>query len=209
MSNTLPVDEALAILEAVDSGDDEIVDGDDWEDVYAGNVAWRTKRGHTVVVFNDCNSWDYVDTVRHADGRECEPYEQIEDGSFVDIPDIDIVGRWWPDNWERWPLPPDDVEQHGAHEADAQDTERMVAIASLRHAYEAEEAAATSELVDMLLRLRAIATSQPESPALFLEIHEWQMRRVAALRDHQQALWEALTKATPPSGDPSAPKEGH
>lgn len=68
----LSVDEALALMEAVDSGADPVVDtpGGTWDEVYAGNVLFITGAGHAITVFNDCGAWDYVDHVRHADGRE-------------------------------------------------------------------------------------------------------------------------------------------
>jgi hypothetical protein len=38
--------------------------------VYAGDVTYRTKRGWTFVIFNDCNSWDYIEDVIAPDGRQ-------------------------------------------------------------------------------------------------------------------------------------------
>lgn len=42
-----------------------------WVDVYAGNVFYLVN-GWEVVVFNDCDDWDYIDSVIHPDGRKGE-----------------------------------------------------------------------------------------------------------------------------------------
>lgn len=38
------------------------------EEVWAGNVTYHTPRGWTIVVFNDCMSWDYIDDAITPDG---------------------------------------------------------------------------------------------------------------------------------------------
>ena len=37
-------------------------------DIYAGNVAYVGSDGSRAVVFNDCNDWDYLDSITFADG---------------------------------------------------------------------------------------------------------------------------------------------
>ena len=43
--------------------------GESWNDVYADDVRLRIG-DYTVVIFNDCNDPDYVDSATSADGRE-------------------------------------------------------------------------------------------------------------------------------------------
>lgn len=43
--------------------------GASWKDIYAGDVRFRIG-GYTVVIFNDCNELDYVDSAIAPDGRE-------------------------------------------------------------------------------------------------------------------------------------------
>ena len=39
------------------------------DDVYAGDVEFKLSNGWTVVVFNDCDEWDYIDHIVAPDGR--------------------------------------------------------------------------------------------------------------------------------------------
>ncbi len=68
--------EVLGVLDAADRGELNLETvGRPWEEVYAGNVEYRvaTPEGDwCVVVFNDCDSWDYVDSVTAPDGRSWE-----------------------------------------------------------------------------------------------------------------------------------------
>lgn len=43
--------------------------GPSWKEVYAGDVRFRIG-GYTVVIFNDCDELDYVDSATAPDGRE-------------------------------------------------------------------------------------------------------------------------------------------
>jgi hypothetical protein len=53
--------------------------GETAEEVYAGNVTYRTvPDGWTLVVFNDCNSWDYLDSVTAPDGRTLDFDQMME-----------------------------------------------------------------------------------------------------------------------------------
>lgn len=40
-----------------------------WKGVFCGNVEFRTSDGWTIVVFNDCDEFDYVDRAEAPDGR--------------------------------------------------------------------------------------------------------------------------------------------
>lgn len=55
--------ELLAMLERIERGEVTISPTDAPGDVYAGNVEYTTSTGHRIVVFNDCQSWDYVDSI--------------------------------------------------------------------------------------------------------------------------------------------------
>lgn len=94
----LSAEEAIAILEDIDSGADRLVAVGDWSD-YAADIEYVSAAGHRVVFFNDCGydwrSFDYVDSVHHADGRnyECEAFEG------------DSPGNWRPTNWAAWGIP--------------------------------------------------------------------------------------------------------
>lgn len=49
------------------------IDGDrTWQDTYAGDVPFRTSHGWTLVVFNDCDDWDYIDHIEAPDGRRID-----------------------------------------------------------------------------------------------------------------------------------------
>jgi len=43
--------------------------GKTWKEVYAGEVRFRMG-GYEMVIYNDCNELDYVDSATAADGRE-------------------------------------------------------------------------------------------------------------------------------------------
>lgn len=46
------------------------VEGLPWRETYAGDVTFKTDNGWTIVVFNDCDSWDYIDhAIDPAGGR--------------------------------------------------------------------------------------------------------------------------------------------
>lgn len=44
-------------------------EGHTWEATYAGNVSYVVD-GWEIVIFNDCDSWDYIDSVLSPDGRK-------------------------------------------------------------------------------------------------------------------------------------------
>src|SRR5262252_5249665 len=47
-----------------------------WDEVYAGNAYFRCSTGDTLVVFNDCDSYDYIDSVITHDG-ECFQFQDL------------------------------------------------------------------------------------------------------------------------------------
>lgn len=48
------------------------VEGETWDEVFAGDVTFVLSNGDRIVVFNDCDGLDYIDRVKLADGREAE-----------------------------------------------------------------------------------------------------------------------------------------
>ena len=83
--------EAIAILNAIGADEPADLVGEGWRDTYAGNVTW-TFRGWTIVVFNDCMDWDYIDTIVATDGRRWE-FEEMSDP----------VKFWHPTSTAGWP----------------------------------------------------------------------------------------------------------
>lgn len=97
MLGVLTDDECIAILMGVDEGTDPVVACDDGAAIYAGNVRYRTSAGHEIVVFNDCDSWDYVDAITHADGRHWDYF----DGCLGQDPVLSTC-NWAPSNSAAW-----------------------------------------------------------------------------------------------------------
>jgi hypothetical protein len=65
--------EVLALLRDIEAGRVTIgYVGRSWRDVFAGDVTFRTSNGWTLVVFNDCDSWDYLDHATAPDLRELD-----------------------------------------------------------------------------------------------------------------------------------------
>lgn len=64
--------EILAVLSGIEAGVVTLTADEPWADVYCGNVTFHTSNGWTVVVFNDCDEWDYIDSVTAPDGRRIE-----------------------------------------------------------------------------------------------------------------------------------------
>ena len=88
--------ECLAVLRSVSAGTRRATPDRAPRDVFAGNVTYTTDDGWTIVVFNDCDSWDYVEAMRAPDGRQREftgrdpPFNWSPD-------DAAMAARWgWP-----------------------------------------------------------------------------------------------------------------
>lgn len=71
MNQQIPADELLAELQAIENGDITIKPtGRTADETYCGDVTYRASNGWTIVVFNDCNCWDYLDSAVTPDGRQ-------------------------------------------------------------------------------------------------------------------------------------------
>jgi hypothetical protein len=64
------VAQAIALLKAIDDGSVTVsADGETWKETYAGDVKFTTSNGWKITVFNDCDSWDYIDSIRSPEGE--------------------------------------------------------------------------------------------------------------------------------------------
>lgn len=92
--------EVLLLLKRMDAGDlDFWIEGtESWSDFFAGNLDYRTAEGHRIVVFNDCDSWDYVDSVYAADGTKVWEYPGETPSDFIN----GTVANFNPDDEKRW-----------------------------------------------------------------------------------------------------------
>lgn len=83
----IPVDEIVAVLRAAISGSVLIkCVGPTWNEVYAGDVAfwfgeWK------IEIFNDCDSFDYINSVESADGRKAVFEDWWADKEVPDCPE--------------------------------------------------------------------------------------------------------------------------
>lgn len=88
MSTKLTSAEVLAVLHAIDRREITLKTDTPPADVYAGDCRYEASNGWTLIVFNDCNDWDYLDHATAPDGREWDfdddpglPYRgPIDDG---------------------------------------------------------------------------------------------------------------------------------
>lgn len=91
-------DEALEFLRAIERGEITLVAERCPQDVYAGNVGYKASNGWTIVVFNDCNEWDYPDCIE-LPGRPSVGFWLYTDGTdTITGPDRDeeIDPAWEP-----------------------------------------------------------------------------------------------------------------
>lgn len=74
----LTEDEILAVLRAIERREvtfpaSEIEAAGDW---FSGDFTFHASNGWELTVFDDCDEWDYLDSVRAPDGREVD-FDQI------------------------------------------------------------------------------------------------------------------------------------
>lgn len=84
------------VLQDADNGLLKIVQLDhSWKEVYAGNVIFKIEGGWLIEVFNDCDSWDYMDKITTPEG-DVYSFNQIAEG----------LNEWGPesDRWEQAPV---------------------------------------------------------------------------------------------------------
>ena len=88
-------DRIIALLTLIAYGDIKLQlknPEETWESVYAGNVKYVTTDGVNITIFNDCNSFDYIDTIVFVDG-EIYDYEDNRKLHY------DTTLTTWVDTW--------------------------------------------------------------------------------------------------------------
>lgn len=96
-------------------------------ETYAGNVEYETSNGWTIVVFNDCGEWDYIDHAIAPDGwrgeyealpRDLQGYRCTEDDGWTHW---GIPGAWLDETahtWAGWQPRPGWQARRAMHEAE-------------------------------------------------------------------------------------------
>lgn len=69
MAGTLSEQDIWQFLCGIETGAITLVPHAEPQAVYTGNVVYRASNGWEIWVFNDCNAWDYIETIDTADGR--------------------------------------------------------------------------------------------------------------------------------------------
>lgn len=62
-------DEIMKFLRDVEHGAVTLMPTEHPRDVYCGDVHYIASNGWEIVIFNDCQSWDYIDSVTDAEGN--------------------------------------------------------------------------------------------------------------------------------------------
>ena len=101
---SLTPNEVLAQLERVARGEDRLTAEQNPTKVWAGDVTYVSKSGWKLVVFNDCNSWDYLDSAVSPDGRtwdfgDCPYPQKLLDPACAYRPASDEL------DWLAWRIP--------------------------------------------------------------------------------------------------------
>jgi hypothetical protein len=61
--------ELSRFLKAVEDSSVSLVPEQEAQNVYAGNVSYIASNNWRIVVFDDANEWDYIDSITTSDGR--------------------------------------------------------------------------------------------------------------------------------------------
>lgn len=69
--------EILNLLKDIEEGKLKLEPTKNPFDVYSGNVVYNINNGWQITIFNDANTWDYIDNIKSADGREVS-FEEID-----------------------------------------------------------------------------------------------------------------------------------
>lgn len=91
--------EVMDLLRSIASGRVKLTSARQPEDIYAGDVEYAASNGWRVVVFNDCNEWDYLDSVTDPNDRSLD---------FDDLFDMPKVRDYSPTAkvaWLRYGIP--------------------------------------------------------------------------------------------------------
>ena len=70
MKEKITEQEVIQFLSDIEKANVTIVPDKNPSDVYAGDVHYRASNGWEIIIFNDANQWDYIDSIKSNDGRE-------------------------------------------------------------------------------------------------------------------------------------------
>jgi hypothetical protein len=73
------IDEVWKLVHDIETGAVSLSCDCEPQNVYAGNVLYTASNGWKLVVFNDCNEWDYFDRFIAPDGRQLDYAEMPEE----------------------------------------------------------------------------------------------------------------------------------
>lgn len=91
--------ELSQFLKAIENGTVQLTPEQEPQDVYAGNVSSIASNGWRIVVYNDANEWDYIDSITTSDGRIFD-YDVL-----AEIPAIDTYEPSAKTAWIRYGIP--------------------------------------------------------------------------------------------------------
>lgn len=84
----------LKFLKDIDTGKVTLTSPLEPQYVYAGHVPYQASNGWKVVLFNDCNEWDYIDRIVMPDGVVA--YGELRESKIGDwAPNEDTLWRIW------------------------------------------------------------------------------------------------------------------
>ena len=85
-------EEILRVLDGVGTGDIAITSRSDTPaDQYCGHIKYHLSNGYVVTAFNDCNNFDYIDSIEFPDNSPTVHYG-----------DLELVDFWLPKCPEHW-----------------------------------------------------------------------------------------------------------
>jgi hypothetical protein len=98
----------IAALEGVTGNSPAVLTPQRWSggthttfrEIFAGNVEFRLESGWTIDVFNDCNDWDYIDTVIAPEGTRWS-FDELSNRVRYWRPDTAVQRQGWSDAFGR------------------------------------------------------------------------------------------------------------
>ena len=99
MNSYISESRVIQFLDAIEQGDISLQPDGDPQDIYAGNVTYTASNGWRIVIFNDANEWDYIDSIATSDGQALD---------FDEIEQMPTVTRYKPSSeiaWNRYGIP--------------------------------------------------------------------------------------------------------
>jgi hypothetical protein len=91
--------ELSQFLKAVDDGSVSLTPEQEPQDVYAGNVSYIASNGWRIVVYNDANEWDSIDSITTSDGRAFDCH------ALDEMPAVDTYKPSGESAWTRYGIP--------------------------------------------------------------------------------------------------------